>query len=963
MPGPHDGALLGHVVSLIDSHRVKDLGDAQLLQRFAAHGDELAFGALVQRHGRLVLRVCRRVLRHEQDAEDAFQATFLVLARKARSIRKQAAVASWLYGVAYRIATRARRNTARRRERESQAAVAPPATTPSEAAWRELQRMLDEELHGLPDKYRAPFVLCCLEGKSKAEAAQELGWKEGTVSSRLAQARKLLQGRLARRGVSLSAVLSGTALAAESASAVPAALAVAMARAAGPFAAGQALAGGGVSARAVELAAWLLRARALGKAKLVAAVLVVLGVVGGAAGMLLAPAAGDPGADEGRLVRAEGRGRPKKSGRRAEPAAAAPLLKGADRRPGDLAVYAGRVLSPAGRPLGGADVTLVGWPEARLGEPESLARYRPKEFGTVRADAAGRFRLELPRKALAGYGDFRLLTAGGGQPGWKTLRRDAQQPAIELRTATGRTFRGRLVDESGKPAGGVRVQVAAGSRPDGSQVDAVFFHVPPGRLRSWPEPVTTDRDGRFTFRGLPSDAKLYLRVEDPRFAPQWLAVPAGQAGEASPVRFGLAPRRALEGRLTSRATGLPLAGARVVAHGSSPAPAGLLCLAEAETDAAGRYRLYPFPGQAVSVFAYPPAGAAYLSVDKVVAWPPGSPRQELDMALPPGVRLAGKVIERASGKPVAGAEVHYRPMAQNPALRRTVAEPTVAFWKLNTHTAADGTFRLVVLPGPGHLLIKGPSPYFVHRELSDQELSFGRPGGTPLFPDGLIELNFPADGEVRQVTGEVRLGATVVGRLVGADGKPAASAVLLSPTYIPYGFQAGGALLGARDGRFGIPGLGPGQSVPVFFFDARNLQGTAVEIAAPPKGKRPLVRLAACGSATVRLVDPEGKPVEKVNMQLDLVVRPGAPRLESIRRRVPARIVVSATHIFRLQPRPAGQRGTVRFSGLIPGATYLLRVQENNTLAEKTQFTVKAGQQIRLPDLVFPRPADRSVPP
>jgi RNA polymerase sigma factor (sigma-70 family) len=246
--------------------------DGDLLARFVAASDEEAFAALLGRHGPLVLSVCRRLARHEQDAEDAF----LVLAQKAGSVARRDSVASWLYGVAYRTALRAREAAAKRRSRERQLEELPhPAVQPEEPQdWLALYAALD----GLPGKYREAMALCDLEGLPRREAAARLGVPEGTLSSRLAAARHLLAVRLARRGV----VLSAGALAASVA--VPAALASSTAKMASLVAAGGLAA---VAPPVAVLAKGVFRAMLLTKVKLAAAAALVLAL--GAGGVAFRP--------------------------------------------------------------------------------------------------------------------------------------------------------------------------------------------------------------------------------------------------------------------------------------------------------------------------------------------------------------------------------------------------------------------------------------------------------------------------------------------------------------------------------------------------------------------------------------------------------------------------------------------------------------------------------------------------
>jgi RNA polymerase sigma factor (sigma-70 family) len=270
-----------------------EASDALLLRRFITQRDESAFELLVWRHGRMVYGLCRRVLGDDHDAEDAFQATLLVLARKAASIGKHESVGSWLYKVAYRVALRARDGALRRARHERQVPEMPPVGDPhppADPGWAELRPVLDEELSRLSEKYRAPVVLCYLEGLTHEEAARQLACPVGTVKTRLAQARRLLGAQLTRRGLALAAGV--VAIGTLPAEAAPPALVTATVRAAVVAVAGKVL-GDSVSAPVAHLTEGVLRAMMVTKLKGAAVVLVLGLAVAGVGGASLSALAGD----------------------------------------------------------------------------------------------------------------------------------------------------------------------------------------------------------------------------------------------------------------------------------------------------------------------------------------------------------------------------------------------------------------------------------------------------------------------------------------------------------------------------------------------------------------------------------------------------------------------------------------------------------------------------------------------
>jgi RNA polymerase sigma factor (sigma-70 family) len=275
MAGAQLENLLKHLYGLLPPQGTDRLSDAELLGRFSSSRDETAFAALVRRHGPLVLQVCQRLLHDPATAEDVFQAAFLVLARKGHTLRKPEAVGSFLYGVAYRLAHRARVEAARRKDRERHYLPGSAPDPLAELSGRELLAVLEGELNRLPSKYRLPLVLCCLQGCTRDEAAEQLGLALRTLQRRLEQGRALLHSRLTRRGLALSSLLLGTLLSPPAASAVPVPLFTLTMQTARAFAARSA----GRPARAVVLAEGMLRTMYLTKVKVMASLMLTLALL------------------------------------------------------------------------------------------------------------------------------------------------------------------------------------------------------------------------------------------------------------------------------------------------------------------------------------------------------------------------------------------------------------------------------------------------------------------------------------------------------------------------------------------------------------------------------------------------------------------------------------------------------------------------------------------------------------
>jgi RNA polymerase sigma factor (sigma-70 family) len=903
--------LLWHIHKLTADCGGRQWTDRELLDEFVGRGSEAAFAALVPRHGPMVLRAARRVLRHEQDAEDAFQATFLVLARGARSVRRGEAVASWLHGVAYRTAMKAKRSAARRRDHEARRRAAAPPAAPG-PTWDEVQAALDEEIQRLPEPHRAAFVLCVLEGKSRPEVAAELGVKEGTVWSRLTRARQQLQRRLTRRGIQLSALLAALSLVESAGEAgAPAALAHAAIRSGLSVAAGEPAAGV-IPTHVAALAAGVTRAMFLTKAKIALAVLLALTVIAAGAGVL---------AHQALAAREQPAGtqKPEAGSRQPGPAAAKPAA--ADEK-GERVEVSGRVFDPDGRPVAGAKVVL----QQRRPNQELPDFFPAPATGTTGAD--GRFRfsgnvhLNAPIRNyppmltltahVPGYGPAAVETTSGDELKDRTLRLVKDDVPI----------RGRILNLEGRPIAGVTVRPIAvianvagdlgrlikaietntsiwADLPNDFRPNIVFSVAAAGLTQT----TRTDNEGKFTLSGFGRERIVVLRLDGPaietcllnamtRTGPTVRAtrprpnhgggfpMPPKRLHEppatyvythGNPFDFVPGPALVVEGTVRDQDTGKPIAGV-VVRHGIGHDFGYNFGWAQEEltttTDAGGNYRLAglsrPTPQAYQAIQFIPPRGQPYLPAGLSPQVPAFGKPAKLDVGLKRGVLVKGRVMDKATGQPVQ-AVVEYFAFADNPNLRgiKGFASSRVVSSK------KDGSFTLAALRGRGIVAVetdemrretylRGQGVDAISGPRDMQIESFVTRPYMCKFRRFNTLVGIEPDAKAESVACDLQLdpGKTVKGTVLDPDGKPLTGVSIRGP------FLSLKSIRDMSSAEFAIPAVNP-RKPEAYFFEHGKRNLAAAVILKGDEAAGFTVKLKPTATITGRIVTEKGEPVDK----------------------------------------------------------------------------------------------------
>ncbi|HLN29932.1 MAG TPA: sigma-70 family RNA polymerase sigma factor [Gemmataceae bacterium] len=909
-------AVFQHLCRSAETRALEALTDQQLLESFLNRRDERAFALVVQRHAALVMSVAQGVLHEVHDAEDVFQATFLVLAKKVGSIRHQPALAGWLYQVAYRLALKARADNIRRRIHERRVATMPLAAPGSTLGQDELRAVLNQELSRLPEKYRTPLVLHYLEGKSKHETAGQLGCTEGTVSGRLARARALLRNRLVRRSLMVSSSGLTAVLTEKTASAVVAPLLVSA-----TVEAALTIARGGttsiaVSASAASLADGMLKRMLVARIRMVTVALTV-GLVVLASGAVTYRAVANNREDSPSAPEAntEAENRPNAPSNEAKLA------------PAHLSA-SGKVIDEKGKPIGGATVYLREFAILR-----HTAELQRKDYTDILAktttDAAGRFLFNdvlaepmkiSPSNIYQNPWNLVVMARGYGVS-WHSFQSRSEQD-VTIRLQPEAYVHGQLLDDKGKPAVGVRVQV--------SQIDSQIDPERRSRVASrerlmlyWsrvPLVASTDERGQFAMGGLPRQYHIGLSTGDPRFLSKWLncatidnaeierlnrSESVGPEDKLRPDSFTarLHQSATINGEVLCADTGKPAVGAHIRQgiYGTF-------------ADQQGRYSLKRNDTEKHYMYVTPPEGSDYLSATCELTIAPSAPNRQKNYTLERGSVITGQLRENETGEPlrVPFVNIHY------------YCEGVKQYYG-DCMTEADGSYRMVVGAGKGKLSTIDTIPGFVPCELFDDSVGEG------------VVLPFEIKaGET--LTGRdlcFSRGMSVQGRVLDTKGQPVPGAVFKGITK---------QLSSKADGSFTLTGLLPDQKSHFLVIHAQRGLGAKITIE-PAKVAKPMtldVKLQPTQTALVRVLDEQKRPVANAEVWLDAQIKMRETQNGFSYRSLPV-----------WSPLHSDADGRIVLPPLVVDGSYSLYVSAHGFAEQNVPVRPTAGNPLEVPDVVL----------
>jgi beta-lactamase regulating signal transducer with metallopeptidase domain/protocatechuate 3,4-dioxygenase beta subunit len=637
----------------------------------------------------------------------------------------------------------------------------------------------------------------------------------------------------------------------------------------------------------------------------------------------------------------------------------------------------GQVTAVDGQPVAGAFVAATGWRSA----PSRGGDLAPRGeiLAEATTDANGRYELTLKGVAPKAHSYANLIARKDGAAiAWHRLNLGAREAEVTLKLRPEEPIRGRFIDLEGRPAADVKLRIESimPKRDSGWSEEGVGYQ---GQQTpaAWFAPITSDKEGRFTIHGIPAGHGVHLEIEpNDNYARQSIALNTGMSesrGEydgtyrslvrnAQPgeeIVVPLPPAQIFEGTVRYEDTKQPAARARLTVWASQQQPVGSMVSVPGQADENGRYRIAAMPGIRFGLTAHPPAGTPYLcrQTTDEIRWDTGDRVKQVDLTLPRGVLVRGKIIAAGTSQPIARVAVQYVPEETSNA-RNT--RGILTGWQAIQLSDDAGNFEIAVVPGPGRLLAHATGGNYVLQELSSSLLSRGKPGGQRQYAHAIHKLDPQPDAEPLEVTLELEPGASLAGQIVDEQGQPIEEVLVVSRLDIsPYSLWWRGGTPPALGGRFQLTGLQAGVTYPTHFLEPKRKLGATALLKAGET--EPTVVLQPCGSAQMRFVDKEGQPVAEFRPTVDIVVTPGVHRFDVKAMRAGEITADSdyAGNVDRLNHpinAKSDEQGRMTIRALIPGATYRVMVRREGQFQIAKEFQTKASEVLELGDITVERP-------
>jgi hypothetical protein len=540
-------------------------------------------------------------------------------------------------------------------------------------------------------------------------------------------------------------------------------------------------------------------------------------------------------------------------------------------------------------------------------------------------------------------------------------------------------IRGRLVDIEGQAAADVEIAVRnIIEKMQGDKFsDRGVGYSGDTRATTWIPSVKSDAEGRFTVHGVPADCGVFLEIAGgDRFAPQDVALNTGmpeQRGErdgtyrplvknvatGEEALLALAPAQIFEGVVRFADTNEPAPHARVGIW-ASQANSGSWSSVAVPADAQGHYRVGAHPGDRFRISCYAPDRTPYLArqtpYEKSIEWQAGDRVKQVDLTLPRGVIVRGRVMEAGTNAPVAAASIQYLPeRANNP----NDTDDILTGWQAIQLSDANGNYEIVTLPGKGWIIAHGPTDKYILEEIGDRELSASKPGGERNYAHAFRHIEPERDQVPIELDVELRPGTTVVGTIVDEQGALLEEAIVISGlNCYPSSLTWRGSPHPILGGRFELSGLDVEQEYGVLFLDAKRKLGARLKLKA--SDEPPTVVLKPCGEATARFVDSDGEPIKNHLPLLELVLKPGAGKYDLDARKKGELAAdsdsVGAIDQTNYQSGPKTDAdGHIVFPALIPHALYWLSDVEKGNSVIRKEFSVASRQKLDLGEFVIER--------